>query len=265
MPIPENRIPEIHEPKESLSSNSTVPSTPEPDRVSMSADSVISYETLASSIGSLPPLQERAALNEADKLEPVMEDDPRNFDLVSPQDEAIASSEYSLEKRSELLVSRKHLEAIFDDSELLQKFISFLSNSRPQSIPLLVYYLDATKALKAISYSNAVTEAMEELPGLGFSRKPPPSTVNAVLEEKANAAFETLAKDDLPAYITHIWTQVVSASVQMRITGTQPPHLRDASEGLAETFCLTDPSRKDNPIIFSSLGTFIQPRWMHQS
>ncbi|KAK8226750.1 hypothetical protein HDK77DRAFT_384708 [Phyllosticta capitalensis] len=253
MPIPENRIPEIHEPKESLSSNSTVPSTPEPDRVSMSADSVISYETLASSIGSLPPLQERAALNEADKLEPVMEDDPRNFDLVSPQDEAIASSEYSLEKRSELLVSRKHLEAIFDDSELLQKFISFLSNSRPQSIPLLVYYLDATKALKAISYSNAVTEAMEELPGLGFSRKPPPSTVNAVLEEKANAAFETLAKDDLPAYITHIWTQVVSASVQMRITGTQPPHLRDASEGLAETFCLTDPSRKDNPIIFSSL------------
>lgn len=28
------------------------------------------------------------------------------------------------------------------------------------------------------------------------------------------------------------------------------------SEGLAETFCLTDPSRRDNPIIFASEGTY---------
>jgi len=30
------------------------------------------------------------------------------------------------------------------------------------------------------------------------------------------------------------------------------PHLREASEGLAEVFCLTDPSRADNPIVFVS-------------
>ncbi|KAK7538707.1 uncharacterized protein J3D65DRAFT_341895 [Phyllosticta citribraziliensis] len=252
MPIPENRVPEMHEPKDSPSSNSTVPSTPDHDRVSMSADSVISYETQASSIGTLPPLQERTALSEADKLEPVMEDDPRNFDLVSPQDEGLSNQEYSLEKRSELIMSKKHLEAIFADSEMLQKFISFLSATRPESIPLLVYYLDALKALRAINYANAVAEALEPLSGLEFSRNPARPTVNAVLEDKANAAFETLVKDDLPAYVTHIWTQVVNASVHMRITGTQPPHLREASEGLAETFCLTDPSRKDNPIIFAS-------------
>lgn len=28
------------------------------------------------------------------------------------------------------------------------------------------------------------------------------------------------------------------------------------SEGLAETFCLTDPSRRDNPIIFASDGMY---------
>lgn len=36
--------------------------------------------------------------------------------------------------------------------------------------------------------------------------------------------------------------------------GTLPPHLREASEGLAEVFCLTDPSRPDNPIVFASEG-----------
>lgn len=34
--------------------------------------------------------------------------------------------------------------------------------------------------------------------------------------------------------------------------GTLPPHLREQSEGLAEVFCLTDPSRSDNPIVFAS-------------
>lgn len=36
--------------------------------------------------------------------------------------------------------------------------------------------------------------------------------------------------------------------------GTLAPHLREASEGLAEVFCLTDPSRPDNPIVFASEG-----------
>ena len=35
----------------------------------------------------------------------------------------------------------------------------------------------------------------------------------------------------------------MSLSISRRITGTLAPHLRDASEGLAEVFCLTDPSR----------------------
>lgn len=34
--------------------------------------------------------------------------------------------------------------------------------------------------------------------------------------------------------------------------GTLPPHLKEQSEGLAEVFCLTDPSRSDNPIVFAS-------------
>jgi hypothetical protein len=74
------------------------------------------------------------------------------------------------------------------------------------------------------------------------------------LEEKANHAFDVLVRDDLPAFITHVFTQVVSVNISKRITGNLPPMLREASEGLAEVFCLTDPSRTDNPIIFASEG-----------
>lgn len=45
---------------------------------------------------------------------------------------------------------------------------------------------------------------------------------------------------------------VVSSSIKRRIMGTLTPDLRAQSEGLAEVFCLTDPSRQDNPIVFSS-------------
>lgn len=72
------------------------------------------------------------------------------------------------------------------------------------------------------------------------------------LEQKANSAFDALVVDDLPAYIAHQYTQVVSVSIAKRVTGTLPAHLREASEGLAEVFCLTDPSRTDNPIVFAS-------------
>lgn len=46
--------------------------------------------------------------------------------------------------------------------------------------------------------------------------------------------------------------RVASTAIRRRITGTMPPHLREQNEGLAEVFCLTDPSRSDNPIVFSS-------------
>jgi hypothetical protein len=83
--------------------------------------------------------------------------------------------------------------------------------------------------------------------------------MNLVLEEKARDAFDALVKDDLPAFIIHTFTKVVSLSIQQRITGTLPPHLREASEGLAEVFCLTDPSRHDHPIVFTSKGMLTVP------
>ncbi|TAQ85716.1 Histidine kinase [Chlorociboria aeruginascens] len=214
-----------------------------------SQDSPTSYQTNATSI--LLALQENSQVDN-DHLEPLDTDelDPESFDLVAPP--AGKQKLYSLEARSELLFSVEHLRSIFNDCLLLQQFSSFLSKHRPSSIPLLVYYLDATKALKALAYSNAVAQALQPLSGCDFTATTTKPIVNVDVEEKARLAFETLAQEDLPAYIAYLYTKTVSVTIQKRITGTLPLHLREASEGLAEVYCLTDPSRPDNPIVLAS-------------
>ena len=198
----------------------------------------------------LPPLQVPPAFDEADQ--PITDDDPASYDLVAPlqnQKEA-----YSLEKRSQILFSREHLQVIFSDPALLFKFTSFLSAHRPKSVPLLVYYLDALKAIRALHYANAICDGLDPIEGFDFTSQHPKPSVNPFLEQKANSAFDVLVKEELPAYITHLYIQVASLSISRRITGSLAQHLEAASEGLAEVFCLTDPSRPDNPIVFASEG-----------
>jgi hypothetical protein len=263
--MPKTPEPQLHPPRGSsrTPSSQTMNSAPRPNTqmrnqdpipVRSSADSVMSYESSAPSIATqaLPPLQQRSGLDDDDRLSPLLEDDPQSFDLVAPVENE--RRQPSLEDQSELLFSRQHLQAIFNDTPSLLRFTSFLSAARPQSVPVLIYYLDALKALRAINYANAVAEALEPIERLEFTENSARATVNAVLEEKANQAFDVLVRDDLPAFITHVFTQVASVSISKRVTGNLPPMLREASEGLAEVFCLTDPSRTDNPIIFASEG-----------
>ena len=175
-----------------------------------------------------------------------------SFDLVAPPEEA--HQPFSLENRTEQLFSREHLHVVFSNPTLLLRFTAFLSTHRPESVPLLIHYLDALKALRAIKYSNAVAEALSPIRGHSFTTPPVQATTNPALEERAAEAFDALVDNDLPAYITHMYIQIVSLSISQRITGALAPHLREASEGLAECFVVTDVTRPDNPIVFASEG-----------
>ena len=233
-----------------------IPQSPSTSRRSRANSETSSYETNATSIPtSIPALQSKGVYDEHDALEPLAEEelDPGSFDLVAPPEAGY--KQYSLEARSEQLFSSDHLKIIFADHSLLLRFTRFLGTHRPNSVPLLIYYLDALKALKAIAYANAIAESLEPIPGCEFSISTAKQTVNEDLERKADQAFEAMVRHDLPAYITYIYIQTVSLSITRRITGTLPAHLQEASEGLAEVFCLTDPSRPDNPIVFASEGT----------
>ena len=214
-------------------------------------DSLDSIPTHATSV-ELGPLQLKE--NHED-LAPCDADDASSYELVRPM--APKRRELTLEDRSEMLFSEDHLRAIFSSPSTFLKFTAFLSSRRPDSVAILIYYLDALKALKAVSYANAIAAALEPLPGYDFTKTVPQTIVCKELEQRAAESFAVMTQEDLPAFITQLYISVVSESITRRITGTLPANLQEASEGLAEVFCLSDPSRPENPIVFASEGSFV--------
>lgn len=187
--------------------------------------------TTTADIPILPPLQ---VTNEDEVqrrgLAPLPEEvvDPDGFDLApAPRPDWERPELFSLERRSLLLFSRAHLRIIFRDLKLLRRFSAFLVEHRPASVPLLVYHLDVRKALAAIRYTNAVAGALPPLEGLAVSREPAPRTSNEALRRRADASFDVLAHQDLPAWITSVWMRAVEVSIRRRINGSLPSQLRE--------------------------------------
>ncbi|KAK4508718.1 hypothetical protein PRZ48_002457 [Zasmidium cellare] len=185
-------------------------------------------------------------------------DDPNSWDVINPNTRTPQQWDqqlYSLERRAEELYSADHLHVILEDTEFHTKFSTFLRKYRPWRLPLLDYYWDALKALRALEYHNSLTRLLLQKtpPGLHIGGiEPPKLTTNTQLQEGAQAAFEELLREDLHWYIANTYIDIVGAVMQSRITGTLPAPLREASHGLAEVFCITDPTRRDNPIILAS-------------
>lgn len=187
---------------------------------------------------NLPPLQvsnEEEA--QARGLAPLRQEavDLDSFDLAPPpQADREKHEKYSLERRAHLMFSKTHLRLIFQDFRLLRKFTAFLVEYRPDSVPLLVYYLNARKALAALRYSNAVGDCLRPVDSLAFTRAATPKSTNDELKRKADSAFDMLANEDLPAWITAIWMRAVEVSIRRRINGSLPTQLRE---------CVKEPRR----------------------
>ena len=175
---------------------------------------------------------------------------PDNIDNKIESIESIAP----LEKRSELLFSREHLQLILADSTLSLKFTDFLRTYRPDSVSILAYYLDAVKAVKTIKYAEAIIKGLEPIPGHAFTSEANSATMAWVMEDKADRALDVLVKDDVPAFIAYIYVRTVDVALVDRVTGKEGPGSRGIADGLAEVFVLSDPSRPDNPIVFTSEG-----------
>ncbi|KAI0115481.1 hypothetical protein GGR51DRAFT_408053 [Nemania sp. FL0031] len=211
-----------------------------------------STASIATTPGSHLPGLQSVNLADHDGLKPLVveEIDPASFDLVAPPE--APEPQYSVEVKSELLLSVEHLKVIFDDPKHMQKFTDFLYTLKPESVPLLNYYLNLVKALKAINYADAIIRELASMNRTPSSELPLTETVSKSLMGRADETFGVLAQEELPAYVTHVWTRIVNITIKQRITNTLPSNLRDLSEGLAQVFCLTDPSRDDNPIVFAS-------------
>lgn len=175
---------------------------------------------------------------------------PVNFDLNPP---APRKPVKMLDSLSERLFSDEHLRVILRDPTFFMRFTAFLNRYTPSYSPILLRYLEAQKAIKAVEYANAVAESLRPLSGDEASKIPcAAATVDARFEQRSKRAFETLVNEALPAYVTFYLVKVVTESMVREITGTTMPFMRELVGGLAEVFCLADPSMPDTPIVYAS-------------
>lgn len=202
-------------------------------------------------------LDEPAALSPIEELDDdihIPRPGSKTEESLHPASTSLDEDALTLERRSQLLFSRQHLELILAHAELSSRFTSFLRTYRPDSVPILVYLLDSVKALKALRYAEAIIKGLETVPGYEFTTEANGATMSWVIEDKADRALEVLVKDDLPAFIAYVYVRTVDLALVSRVTQKKDSGSRTIADGLAEVFVLSDPAQPDNPIVFASEG-----------
>ncbi|KAJ5306723.1 PAS-associated C-terminal [Penicillium antarcticum] len=205
-------------------------------------------------VNELPVLQQTNPNEGSEQFHPIIEEnEEQSYDLVAPY-EGDAAPLHSLERQADLMFCSEHMLAILNNPRYLARFREFLHQERPGSLSTLTYYLNAYKSLKAIEYANALVRLAVDVPtaGIETAEKPVGPTVNTALEARVQAALDALTAEELPAFITSTCISITSKVVEERVRGTLPDKFQGTADALAEVFCLTDPSRPDNPIIFAS-------------
>lgn len=166
-----------------------------------------------------------------------------SYDLKPPPPTAPLSN---IELLAERLFSVDHLRLIMRDSTLFARFSNFLNKYRPHAAQSLSRYLDTQKAITAVDYANAIAEKLHA----GATA----ALLDNSFEAHARNAVEDLINDALPGFVTHRLVLIVTEALVKEITGQNTPIMRELVHGLAEVYCLTDPSLPDNPIVYASEG-----------
>jgi hypothetical protein len=175
------------------------------------------------------------------------------YDLRPPPP---AVTDRKAELIAERLFSVDHLNVILKDNAQLQRFTTFLMRYHAQCVPTLVRYLDSQKALKAIQYANALADQITQQPC--WPSKANAASLDPKFEQLSQHALEDLVAEALPAYITFSVVDVVTELLNKEIVGRNTPVMRELVHGLAEIYCLSDPTQEGNPIVFASEGKCIR-------
>lgn len=172
-------------------------------------------------------------------------------------DFTVPGSSEPLDYLTDLLFSEDHLRIILNDSSIFARFTVFLNHFRPHSVPVLVRYLEARKAVKAVEYANSLAHLIPQVPGDRASLAPcAAATVNPRFEQWCRTALDELASDILPAYVTYNLTKVVRDCLVKETMGMQTPLMRSLVDGLNDAFWVSDPNLEDCPIVYASDGEY---------
>nr|POE71353.1 hypothetical protein CFP56_62448 [Quercus suber] len=155
--------------------------------------------------------------------------------------------------------SLEHLQQILADHQLKGGFTRFLAKYRPKHSQTLERYLEARKAKMAIEYANSLAEKMSTAAANESDAVLVAASLHDDFTAVSRATTEELVSEALPAYLTHRLVTLVTDSLVKEITGKNVPVMKDLIPSLAEVYCVTDPNMPDNPIVYASEGTSVDP------
>lgn len=219
----------------------------------------------------VPTLSRIDSVSEADEYDDVLSDEDiedTGYKLKSTRLSTDLEHAYDLkpppptntDRRAETIAERlfsvEHLYVILRDTAQLQRFTTFLMRYRAKCVPTLVRYLDSQKALMAIQYANALADQITQQPS--WPSKATAATLDPQFEQLSQRTLDELVAEALPAYITFTIVDVVTELLNKEIVGKNTPVMRELVHGLAEVYCLSDPTQEGNPIVFASDGEFDQ-------
>jgi PAS domain-containing protein len=218
----------------------------------LSREAAIQFVQDAAALGMASSSQSDAASSVFDPSEDAPNDltltTVLSFDLKAPPP---SIPRMDAETLSERLFSESHLNVILCEYKLCASFTSYINTYRSHLAPIFARHQAIQKAKAAIDYANAVAENLPT--GKHHSTQDTrAATPDASFEEQAKRAVNELTDDALPGYVTYRLVQVVTDCLVKEIMGNNSPVMTDLTEGLAEVYCMTDPSLPDNPIVYAS-------------
>ncbi|KAL9638179.1 MAG: hypothetical protein Q9164_001714 [Protoblastenia rupestris] len=177
------------------------------------------------------------------KMEDFISDAPLDIQKLIP-----------LDKLSGLLFSRQHLQFVLEDQNMSNEFKAFVHTHRPGSVPLLARYINLDKALKSITYAEAIMQGLEAVEGHPFTKEASRVAMPWVIQGQIDKALDFFLIDDFRAFIAHFYVKIAVSALADSVMGDQNQADSGMADGLAEVFVLSDPARPDNMIIYSSEG-----------
>lgn len=189
------------------------------------------------------------------------ESDIEQPDNKKPGDEQ-TKDHVLLEQCYSWLFSRQHFQIILADPDLSKIFEEYVRANKPDSAPLLDYYVDSVKILRLMKYADAIACNLKPVQGQSFTSRANSTTIGFpwVVQSKLDQALDALMTDDFPAFLTSQYLEFVDHALSEGVTNLQDVATVGKLEGLAEAFFLYNPTIVDNPTIYSSDGLF-QPMW----
>jgi PAS domain S-box-containing protein len=175
-------------------------------------------------------------------------DETTSYDLQAPPP---SISQLNAEALAGRLFSVDHLNLILRDYKLCASFTSYINTYQSHLAPIFARHQATQKAKSAIDYANTVAESMPPTYPPS-SLNPSAATIGSMFQESAQSAADELTRDALPGYVTHRLVQTVTECLVKNIMGSNTPLMIDLVHGLAEVYCMTDPSLPDNPIVYAS-------------